>query len=132
MSNLTQPLSPELARYRFAALVCFYCLLLYFAYSSYQALPSPNFSSLIIWLIQIAPLLLFAPGLHLNILRSNIWMSFIVLVYFIHGVLIAFDSERTAMGIIEIVLCVGLFSSLVLMIRKQQAKLKSELKSETA
>ncbi len=110
-----------MASYRWTALACLYGLILFFAYLSYQALPSPNLTSLFIWLVQILPLLLFAPGLHLNIARANIWLSFIVLLYFVHGVLVAFDTERTILGLIEISLCVGLFSSLVLLVKKQQA-----------
>lgn len=121
MNIESKAFSQKISRYRVVALLSFYGLVLYFGFSSYQALPSLSISSLIIWIIQILPLLLFAPGLHLNILRSNIWMSFIVLLYFIHGVLIAFDAERTWLGLIEISLCVGLFCSLVLLIRLQQA-----------
>ena len=111
-----------LSRYRLSALFCFYGLIIFFAFISYQALPSPNFATLLIWLIQIAPLLIFGPGLHLNIMRANIWLVFIVLLYFVHGVLVAFDEERRLLGLIEITLCAGLFCSLFLVIKKQQAK----------
>ena len=112
----------SLASYRFSALVCFYGLIIFFGFISYQTLPSPNFSTLLIWLIQIIPLVIFGPGLHLNIMRANIWLVFIVLVYFVHGVLVAFDEERTLLGLIEIALCVGVFCSLFLVIKNQQAK----------
>ena len=108
-----------LSSYRFSALVCFYGLIIFFGFISYQTLPSPNFSTLLIWLIQIIPLLIFGPGLHLNIMRANIWLVFIVLVYFVHGVLVVFDEERTLLGLIEIALSVGLFSSLFLLIKNQ-------------
>jgi len=111
-----------LSCYRLSALFCFYGLIIFFAFISYQALPSPNFATLLIWLIQIAPLLIFGPGLHLNIMRANIWLVFIVLLYFVHGVLVAFDEERRLLGLIEITLCVGLFCSLFLVIKNQQAK----------
>lgn len=107
-------------KYRLSALFCFYGLLAYYAYTTYEILLRVSLSSLLIWIIQILPLLLFAPGLHLNILRSNIWLSFIVLLYFIHGVLIIFDLKRTILGIVEVSLCVGLFFSLVLLIRALQ------------
>ena len=106
--------------YRMGAIVCFYSLISYFAVSTYLALPTPSVSSLIIWLIQITPLLIFAPGLHFNIIRSNIWLSFICLIYFIHGVLVAFDPGRTAMGVIETSLCIGLFSCLALLVKRHQ------------
>jgi len=115
-----QQQNDAIAGYRIVALCCFYGLILFFAVSTYQALSSISISSLIIWLIQVIPLVLFAPGLHLNIQRSNIWLSFIVLLYFTHGVLVAFDTERTVMGLIEIALCTGLFCSLVLQVKKLQ------------
>jgi uncharacterized membrane protein len=110
----------DLQGYRLGALLCFYGLIIFFAISAYLALPSPSFSILVIWLIQIIPLLLFAPGLHLNIMRSNIWLSIVSLLYFTHGVLVAFDPERTLAGLIEISLCIGLFSCLTFLVKRHQ------------
>ena len=112
--------SSKLQGYRFGAMLCFYCLIFFFAVSTYLALTSLNFSVLVIWLIQIIPLLLFAPGLHLNMMRSNIWLSIVCLLYFTHGVLVAFDPERTLAGLIEISLCIGLFSCLTLWVKRHQ------------
>lgn len=120
MNSAQQQAHDAVAGYRLVALCCFYGLILYFGFSTYQALSAISLSSLLIWLIQILPLVLFAPGLHRTVLRSNIWLSFIVLLYFTHGVLVAFDTARTVLGLIEISLCTGLFCSLVLQIRKLQ------------
>ncbi|MBM88799.1 MAG: hypothetical protein CMQ41_10520 [Gammaproteobacteria bacterium] len=117
MNLLQKKSSTATNKYRLTALFSLYGLLTHYAYTTHQVLLTISVGSLLIWLIQIFPLVLFAPGLHANILRSNIWLSFIVLLYFIHGVIVAFDAERTVNGIIEISLCISLFCSLVFLIK---------------
>ncbi len=98
---------------RQATLASYYGLILFFGFVSLLALDPVRFSSLIIWILQILPLLPFAPGLHRNNQRVILWLSLLVLLYFIHGVQVAFDPNRFLQGIIEAVLCVILFTCLV-------------------
>jgi uncharacterized membrane protein len=98
-------------------LTLYYCLIAFFGFVSLQALDSVRFSTLVIWFLQILPLLPFAPGLHRRNKRICLWLSLLVLLYFIHGVQVAFDPARQLQGIIEAVLCLLLFSSLMWTIR---------------
>ena len=91
----------------------FYGFLLFFGAISLTALDSVRMSSFAIWLLQIIPLLPFAPGLHAEHRRSYIWLSLLVLVYFMHGVLVAFDPARLWQGMIQIGFCAALFTSLL-------------------
>lgn len=111
----SQPLS--LRRARWVVLGTCYGLMLYFLVSSTVAINSFGFSTLVIWLIQIIPLLLFMPGMHRHRVRSFAWMSFVVLLYFMHGVLVAFDPARRLFGLVEVGLCVVMFLFLILYIR---------------
>ncbi len=95
----------------------FYGLLLFFGAVSLTALDSIRISSFVIWLLQIFPLLPFAPDLHRGHWRSGIWLSLLVLVYFMHGVLVAFEPTRLWQGMIQIGLCTILFSSLLVYVR---------------
>jgi uncharacterized membrane protein len=106
------------------ALICFYCLLLVFLYSSFLIAHVTTPSKIIIWLIQIIPLLIFCFGLHMRHLRSMIWLSFISLIYFTHGILVSSQTGRLALGLTETLLSSGLFISLVLYIRNNQKLLK--------
>ena len=71
----------------------------------------------LIWLIRVMPLLPFSVGLHQNHPRTYTWLSLVVLLYFINGVLVSFDPERRIMGIVYAVLSVTLFSFLILFVR---------------
>lgn len=109
---------PDLRAVRVATLGFYYGLILFFGVVSLLALDSVRPGSFAIWLLQVLPLLPFAWGLHRNNSRIYMWFSLVVLLYFIHGVQVAFDPTRQLQGIIESVLCVLLFSSLMLAIRR--------------
>jgi uncharacterized membrane protein len=100
-----------------ALLFSYYSLLLFFLLVSLRALESPGISTPVIWLIQVFPLLIFAPGLHRQNPRSFLWLSLVVLLYFIHGVLVSFDSVRRYWGVAEVALCTVFFTLLILRIR---------------
>ena len=104
-----------------ALLLAYYALLLFFLLVSLQALESPGISTAVIWLLQVFPLLIFAPGLHKQYSRTFLWLSLVVLLYFIHGVLVSFDSVRRYWGITEVGLCVVLFTLLILRIRANRS-----------
>jgi len=99
-------------------LVTYYGLILSFLLSTFFVFDEIRLSSIVIWLLQILPLLLFARGLYVAYLRSYAWMSFVVLLYFIQGVMMAYDAERLWLGLIEVLFCVFLFLFLILFIRE--------------
>lgn len=107
-----------LVRARQLVLLACYGLVLYFLASSLRALNGFTAATLVIWLIQIVPLAIFLPGLHRQRVRSYAWVSFVVLLYFMHGVLVAFDPARRWWGFVEVGLCTLLFVSLIIYIRQ--------------
>jgi len=111
-------LPPKLQRIKLVIMAAYYGLLLYFLVIALSVLASPNFSTLIIWLIQICPLLIFLPGLHRNSLRTFAWLCFVCLLYFVHAVLVSFTPERLYYGLVEVALCCLMFVSLIIFIRE--------------
>lgn len=106
----------KLTQIRLILIMLYSALLAYFAINSYMALGvSPALP--VIWLVQTLPLLIFLPGILKGKARTYAWLSFVVLLYFIHGVLLAFDEQRRWLGVIEVTLCVLMFVYLVLFIR---------------
>lgn len=59
--------------------------------------------------IELAALVLIAPGVLLGSPRTHAWAAFIANLYFIKGVLAAFDPNRVWLGVFEITLSVSLF-----------------------
>ena len=116
MTHTERTMSPA-RRTQSLVLIAFYSLLIYFGVISLSALDSIRLTSFVIWLLQIAPLLPFAWGLHKQHKRSYIWLSLVVLVYFVHGVLVAFDPTRQWQGNIQTGLCVILFAALMLYLK---------------
>ncbi|MEQ8952794.1 MAG: DUF2069 domain-containing protein, partial [Gammaproteobacteria bacterium] len=78
-------------------------------------------------IIQIIPLLFFIRGLHQARLRTYGWFSFAIMLYFIHGVMIAFIPERMLWGMGEVLLTSGLFCGLVIFIRSFRKHFKVNL-----
>ena len=115
-SNDSLPPSIELLRK--SVLATFYALLGYFVVSAVLVFGDFRPASLVIWIIQVTPLLIFARGLHRANLRTYGWMSFVILLYFMHGVLIAFEPGRLWLGLVEVTLCTVIFVLLILFIRQ--------------
>ena len=60
-----------------------------------------NIPGTLLWVIlglQLAPLLLLAPGLIMGNARAHAWACFVVNLYFIQGVLAAFDPSKALFG----------------------------------
>ena len=115
-SSNTLPPSIELLRK--SLLTAYYALLIYFVVSALMVFGEFRPASLAIWLIQATPLLIFARGLHYANLRTYGWVSFVILLYFIHGVLIAFQPGQFWHGVVEALLCTVVFVLLILFIRQ--------------
>ncbi|HSC83297.1 MAG TPA: DUF2069 domain-containing protein [Pseudomonas sp.] len=67
--------------------------------------------------IQLAPLLLLAPGLLLGHARAHAWTCFVMNIYFIQGILAAIDPARVVFGVLETLLSFSLFCSALLYTR---------------
>jgi uncharacterized membrane protein len=74
----------------------------------------------LLWVIlafQLAPLLLLAPGLILGNARAHAWTCFVVNLYFIQGVLAAFDPSKALFGWAQTLLSVSLFCAALMYTR---------------
>ena len=105
-------------------LICFYGLIITFFLSSLFVTPISVFSKIIIWVIQIIPLLAFSFGVHAKHVRSMIWLSFISLIYCMQAVLSVLEETKGILDISEFLFSSGLFLSLILYIAKRQRSLK--------
>ena len=95
-----------------------YCALLgLFLINSLTALDQFSLAIPVIWLLQSAPLLGFARAVRRKNAQQLIWLSLVVLLYFMHGVLVAFDPARRILGAAELGLSVLLFCALLLYFR---------------
>jgi uncharacterized membrane protein len=115
--SIVPHLPKQVALARLTVLSSFCLLVLYFGVLSTLEFGELNLAGVFIWLLRTIPLLIFARGLFLAHLRTYGWMCFVVLMYFTHGVLVAFDPSRRILGIAEVVLCTTLFIALVVFIR---------------
>lgn len=98
-----------------------YCALLgLFLINSLTALDQFSLAIPVIWLLQSAPLLGFARAVRRKNAQQLIWLSLVVLLYFMHGVLVAFDPARRTVGAAELGLSVLLFCALLLYLRVAQ------------
>ncbi len=79
-----------------------------------------NIPGTLLWVIlglQLAPLLLLAPGLIMGNARAHAWACFVVNLYFIQGVLAAFDPTKTLFGWSLTLLSFSLFCGALLYTR---------------
>ena len=79
--------------------------------------------------VQLLPLALLAPGLLLGNARAHAWTCYVVNLYFIQGVVTAFEPGRLVYGSLEAALSVLLFCSATLYTRwsfQYQRKLAGE------
>ena len=96
------------------AIISYYGLLLLFVVVNAQVPQIAITSKLLIASLQVSPLLLFIRGLHLAHTRSIIWLCFISLIYFIHGVLNTIRDIQTVFGWTETILSLVLFVTLAI------------------
>jgi uncharacterized membrane protein len=74
-------------------------------------------------------LLLLLPGMLMGSARAHAWTCFVVNIYFIKGVLAAFDPARAVFGWVEVLVSLGLFVSGLLYVRwkfQQERRLAGE------
>lgn len=124
MSEPTPTLPDDLRHLRWLVLSTYFGLLLYFLVNTIVVTPSITLATPVIWLIQTVPLLIFLWGLLRSNPRTYAWMCFVVLLYFTHGVLLAFDPSRRWLGITETLLCIVMFVAMILFIRQYREHFK--------
>lgn len=107
---------------RNCVLISLVAILLTLTVENWQSVPL----SISRWLIQIIPLMAFLPTLISNKLRSYQWLCFVILLYFIVGVLSIFTPEKLFTGIVLTFFCVLLFSSAIFYIHQQQKVLSTK------
>lgn len=110
-------LQPRLAVSRAISLLSFLALgtLLLVWNLSFAELPSQ-----LLWVIlgfNLIPLLLLAPGMILGNARAHAWTCFVVNLYFIQGVLAAFDPSKALFGWLETLLSLSLFCAALMYTR---------------
>ena len=98
----------------------YYALLVLFLINSLSALDQFSLAIPVIWLLQSAPLLGFSRAIHRKNAKQLIWLSLVVLLYFMHGVMVAFDPARRIAGAAELGLSVLLFCALLSYLRVAQ------------
>jgi uncharacterized membrane protein len=121
MTEPMQALPASIKRSKTIVLASVYGLIFYFLAATIAVTGTLNLATPFIWLLQSLPLFLFLPGLHASRLRSYGWVSFLVLLYFTHAVMVAFDPARRVLGVIEVLLCCALFAAIIVFIRQFKA-----------
>lgn len=67
--------------------------------------------SVVIWILLIFPLLLCLPALWLGWVRQQVWLCFLILLYFAAAVTECFVPGRLWWGLIEVLACVWVFTA---------------------
>ena len=123
MAKIAKPLpalewlQPRLKLSRVATLVSFFALTaLLLAWNLFIA-EIPGELRWVIASLQLIHMLLLATGLILGNARAHAWACFVVNLYFIQGVLAAFDPSKALFGWAETLLSVSLFCSALLYTR---------------
>jgi len=110
-------LQPRLNISRVASLLSFFSLTaLLLVWNLHYA----NIPGKLLWVIlglQLTPLLLLAPGLLLGNARAHAWACFVVNLYFIQGVLAAFDPSKALYGWLLSLLSFSLFCAALMFTR---------------
>lgn len=123
MARIAKPLpslewlQPRLNISRVASLLSFFSLTaLLLVWNLHYA----NIPGKLLWVIlglQLTPLLLLVPGLLLGNARAHAWACFVVNLYFIQGVLAAFDPSKALYGWLLTLLSFSLFCAALMYTR---------------
>ena len=110
-------LSPRLRLTRALSLGCFFGLIALLVINNLWFANLHGARVEVILAIELIPLLLLLPGMLMGSARAHAWTCFVVNIYFIKGVLAAFDPARALFGWIEVLVSLGLFVSGLLYVR---------------
>lgn len=90
---------------------------------------APILVAIVLWLFRILPLGIFWPGIRKNNPRAYAWLSFAILLYFIHAVQLLLASNNLIYSALYCTLCVAIFTSAVVYIRVARKYLGQNLMS---
>lgn len=110
-------LAPRLRVTRALSLACFTGLIVLLTVNTLWFANLHGARTEVILAVELIPLLLLLPGMLLGSARAHAWTCFVVNIYFIKGVLAAFDPARAVFGWLEVGLSLGLFVSALLYVR---------------
>jgi len=110
-------LKPRLAISRAISLLSFFALILVLLIWTLVFADLHGARPWVILSIELVPLALLAPGLLMGSARAHAWMCFLVNLYFIKGVLAAFDPARSMLGWAETLLSLTLFCAALMYTR---------------
>ncbi|SDH96673.1 DUF2069 domain-containing protein [Pseudomonas panipatensis] len=113
-------LKPRMAASRAVCLGSFLALVLLIAIWDLLFADSRGAANWVPWLIlgvKLLPLAIIAPGLLIGSARGHAWACYVVNLYFILGVLNAFEPNQRIYGWAELLLSVSLFCSALLYTR---------------
>lgn len=110
-------LAPRLGLTRALSLACFAGLVVLLTANTLWFADLHGARAGVILTIELLPLLVLLPGLLLGSARAHAWTCFVVNIYFIKGVLAAFDPGRALFGWAEVTMSLGLFASALLYVR---------------
>ncbi|WP_288377771.1 DUF2069 domain-containing protein [uncultured Pseudomonas sp.] len=110
-------LAPRLRLTRALSLACFFGLIALLVVNNLWFADLHGARVEVILAIELIPLLLLLPGMLSGSARAHAWTCFVVNIYFIKGVLAAFDPARALFGWVEMLVSLGLFVSGLLYVR---------------
>ena len=120
MTQTWTPVPASVQRARMASLISYFGLIGLFTGKAIVNFIGgmPAGVAIFLWLFAVLPLSIFLPGLRRNNnLRTYAWLCFLVLMYFLNAVTIAFTAGTLFYGVVYSVLCVTIFCSMVIYIR---------------
>ena len=110
-------LAPRLRLTRTLSLACFFGLMALLVANNLWFANLHGARVEVILAVELVPLLLLLPGMLTGSARAHAWTCFVVNIYFIKGVLAAFDPARAVFGWVEVLVSLGLFVSGLLFVR---------------
>lgn len=131
MTASWQPVPASVNQARQASLMFYFGLLGLFTGKAVVNVISglPLSVAIFLWLVAILPLSIFIPGLRKNDLRTHAWLCFLILMYFLHAVTVAFTSGTLFYGLLYTLICTGLFCASVTYIKLAKKHLGLKLLS---
>lgn len=129
MTDTWQPMPKRITQSRQAVMATYFGLIGLFTGDALVTLFSgaPLAVVIFLWLFRVLPLIIFLPGLRRGNLRTHAWLCFVVLLYFVHAVTTAFVPGSMLYGIVSSLLCIALFTALVVYIRMARKHLGQTL-----
>ena len=110
-------LAPRVRLTRVLSLVAFVALMVLLTVNNLWFANLHGARTGVILAIELVPLLLVLPGMLIGSARAHAWTCFVVNLYFIKGVLAAFDPARALLGWLEVGISLVLFVSALLFVR---------------